>query len=345
MAAENPVKAEKTDGLPAGPKVSFLSRFSLPPFRKIRVFFPPLLATLIFFAFPCLLEAQNGAGSSLPYPEIRSLLPQDGFLRQLQEDIAFFHIQERAGRPLPPAGIYLYRAKKGDDFFSLSSRFNLPYEALATLNRLSSPSALSEGKLLLVPNMPGLFLPLEPRSELEQFIQTWRRPAETQGITLVLDTPEGRQSFLFLPGERFHSIERAFFLGILFHNPLPPSRITSWFGNRVSPISGEVHFHSGIDMAAPEGTPVSAAREGTVSAAGADPVYGIYVRIAHVGGYETFYGHLKRSFVQLNQRVTSTMIIGEVGDTGLSTGPHLHFELRKNQEALDPESFLPGVER
>jgi len=345
MAAENPVRAENPTGYPAGQIPPFPGLIGFPPFRRIPELFLILLTVLLFNPVSGFLSAQTGAGSSLPYPEIRSLLPQDGFLRQLQEDIAFFHIQERAGRPLPPAGIYMYRAKKGDDFFSLASRFNLPYEALATLNRLSSPSALTEGRVLLVPNMPGLFLPLEPRSELEQFIQTWRQPAETEGITLMLDTPEGRQSFLFLPGERFHSIERAFFLGILFHNPLPPSRITSWFGNRVSPISGEVHFHSGIDMAAPEGTPVSAAREGTVSAAGADPVYGIYVRIAHVGGYETFYGHLKRSFVQLNQRVTSTMIIGEVGDTGLSTGPHLHFELRKNQEALDPESFLPGVER
>ena len=280
-------------------------------------------------------EEQTG----LPYPEIRSLLPEDIFLRQLQEDIAFYHVQERAGNPLPPLGLYMYRTVRGDDFLALAARFNLPYESLATLNRLPSPSALAPGTLLLIPNLPGLFLPESPETEIENFIQTWRRPSENQGIPLLLSVPSGKARFLFLPGEKFHPIERAFFLGILFRNPLAGSRISSWYGNRVSPITGETQFHGGIDMA------VSAAREGIVSGAGWDRIYGNYVSIAHLGGYETFYGHLKMSFVQLNQKVSSSMIIGEVGDTGLSTGPHLHFELRKNNRTIDPESFLPGVER
>jgi murein DD-endopeptidase MepM/ murein hydrolase activator NlpD len=148
------------------------------------------------------------------------------------------------------------------------------------------------------------------------------------------------ESFLFVPGLRYNAMERAFFLEILFRNPLPGSRITSWFGRRVSPISGELHFHSGLDMAAPEGTPVYPAREGTVIEAGYNATLGNFVRVSHPGGYQTTYGHLKKILVVLNQTITSSIILGEVGSTGMSTGPHLHFELRRNGEPVDPLSLI-----
>ena len=278
------------------------------------------------------------------YPLIGSLLPGESNLKQLQEDVAHYYQQAHAERELPPLGLYLYRVTKKDSLFTLAARFNLPYETLSTINRLSQKNALLIGQLLLIPNIPGLFLPARPRSELEGFFWSWREVSTDREALRIL-TPRGEEEFFFLPGERFHKIERAFFLRILFRSPIPRGELTSDYGWRISPITGKKHFHNGIDIAAPWNTAVFPAREGRVEALGRDKIYGNYVAIAHLGGYTTFYGHLDSILVELNQTVTSTMIIGRVGNTGYSTGPHLHFELRSSDSSLDPTTFLSGVER
>ncbi|MDR1894649.1 MAG: M23 family metallopeptidase [Spirochaetales bacterium] len=288
--------------------------------------------------------AQNSRGEpEPPYPEIRLLQSQDRILKQHLEDLALAYVQQSAGNPLPPLGLSVYRVRETDDFFSLAARFNLPQETLSTLNRLSSPEDLRPGSYLLVPNQPGIFFPREAGTELERFSQASRTLSEDQGQRISLVREGREETFLFMPALRWTAMERAYFLGILFRHPLPGSRITSWFGQRVSPISGQVHFHPGLDMAAPEGTPVYPAREGRVTEAGYSPVLGNYVVVAHSGGYQTTYGHLKKIFVELNQYITSSIILGEVGSTGMSTGPHLHFEFRRNGEPVDPRTLIPGV--
>ena len=143
------------------------------------------------------------------------------------------------------------------------------------------------------------------------------------------------RKYHFFPGESFHNVERAYFLGILFANPLPRGIVTSGYGIRKSPFTGHNTFHNGIDLAAPAGTVVYAAREGKVTATGYNSTYGKYIIISHDGGYETIYGHLNKIFVELHDEVNSTMIIAEVGSTGLSTGPHLHFEVRKDGKSKE----------
>ncbi len=83
-----------------------------------------------------------------------------------------------------------------------------------------------------------------------------------------------------------------------------------------------------------------ASRDGVVIATGTDREYGNYIELKHIDGYQTFYGHLERILVQLNQTIASGMIIGKVGNTGLSTGPHLHFEVRYHGKAEDPMKVL-----
>ncbi len=147
----------------------------------------------------------------------------------------------------------------------------------------------------------------------------------------------GERRLTFFPGERFNPVERAFFLRILFRFPLGArGRLTSLYGTRASPFTGHPQFHDGIDIAAPEGTTVVAARDGTVAEVGQDPVLGTFIRLSHQGGYETVYGHLSEALVSLNQEVHSGMMIGKVGTTGRSTGPHLHFEIRRKGSLRDP---------
>jgi murein DD-endopeptidase MepM/ murein hydrolase activator NlpD len=113
------------------------------------------------------------------------------------------------------------------------------------------------------------------------------------------------------------------------------------------PYGGFAHFHTGIDMSSPEGSPVLAADDGVVILAGGSVVngvlvgYGNYVVIAHAGGYTTLYGHLLRLAVRVGDTVTQGQVVGLEGSTGNSTGAHLHFELRKGTTPMDPAPFLP----
>ena len=134
--------------------------------------------------------------------------------------------------------------------------------------------------------------------------------------------------------------------GLLF--PLIGSAVvTSPFGWRLHPVMGSWLMHAGRDLAAPEGTPVVAALNGRVTSSGLAGGYGLAIEIEHDGPRRrTLYGHLSELYVKEGQTVRQGEVIGRVGSTGLSTGPHLHFELRMPQEggwvAVDPGELDPG---
>lgn len=117
-------------------------------------------------------------------------------------------------------------------------------------------------------------------------------------------------------------------------------RISSGFGSRRSSLSGSVRFHAGIDLYAPNGTPVIAADGGQVIQAGYYGGYGYSVLIYHGGGFATFYAHLSGFTVSPGQMVQRGQVIGFVGTTGWTTGPHLHFEVRINGIPQNPLNYL-----
>lgn len=125
--------------------------------------------------------------------------------------------------------------------------------------------------------------------------------------------------------------------------PVSGSVLTSGFGMREHPILGGDRLHSGIDLAAAAGTPVRAAVSGTVVTAGWNGGYGNYVRIAH-GAFGTAYAHLQgyAPGIEAGTAVDAGDVIGYVGSTGRSTGPHLHFEVLIDDDAIDPMSVLPN---
>lgn len=116
--------------------------------------------------------------------------------------------------------------------------------------------------------------------------------------------------------------------------------VSSEFGPRNHPISGERHQHTGIDFAAPAGSPVRAAGAGTVAFAGERGGYGNLVIIRHPDGTETYYAHQRDLAVRAGQSVVAGETIGTVGSTGRSTGPHLHFELRRDGRPVNPRAAL-----
>lgn len=128
--------------------------------------------------------------------------------------------------------------------------------------------------------------------------------------------------------------------GYTFRLPLKSYRITSPYGYRVHPISGNTTFHYGVDMAASSGTKVTAAAAGTVAETGFGNINGNYVKISHEGGFLTNYAHLSKISVKKGQSVKAGQQIGLVGSTGYSTGPHLHFEVRHNGYVQDPNGYF-----
>jgi murein DD-endopeptidase MepM/ murein hydrolase activator NlpD len=125
-------------------------------------------------------------------------------------------------------------------------------------------------------------------------------------------------------------------------NPLDGASMTSGFGMRTHPVLGGRRGHKGIDLAMPTGTPVYATADGVISKADWFSSYGLYISIEHGGKIQTRYGHLSRLNVASGQAVKKGDLIGYVGSTGRSTGPHLHYEVRIAGVAVNPVPYMNG---
>lgn len=125
-------------------------------------------------------------------------------------------------------------------------------------------------------------------------------------------------------------------LGMPYHG-----RITSTFGHRENPFGGSnVETHKGLDISGPLGSPVKAMAEGTVEFAGQRGGFGNCIMLKHAHGFETLYGHLSKILVKVGDKIDIGQMIGKIGSTGRSTGPHLHYEIHKNGQQINPQSFL-----
>jgi hypothetical protein len=307
------------------------------------------LFRFLLFLTVSLLPAQEPP----PFPLISRLENADTAFRQYVEDVDAarlrLHNRERRGETASSLAealtIYAYRPGPRDDAFSLAARCNVPVSALASLNHLPHPDSFAGAPLLLLPSMPGLFIAEDPGTDLEMLLLAGRTgeggvPIAISRNGATSDAGIASERFLFIPGADFTPTELAFFLNTGFRYPLRTYRLSSPFGPRINPVTGNFAVHRGLDLAAPEGTEVYAARDGEVVEIGEDPVYGNFIVIRHGETWASLYGHLSKFETALRSRVRSGTLIGRVGSTGQSTGPHLHFELRQNGRAQDPGRLL-----
>ena len=150
---------------------------------------------------------------------------------------------------------------------------------------------------------------------------------------------------VYLALARFQAARAAVDLAPI-HKPMDaPTRISSRFGNRTDPFTGGRAFHAGIDFPAPRGTIVMSAGYGKVTFVGQRSGYGNLVEVTHAAGLVTRYGHLSAFLVKEGQVVNAGTPIAKVGSTGRSTGPHLHFEVRSKDQAVDPSKYLTAGRR
>ena len=273
------------------------------------------------------------------YPTISVLSQNDILFNEQQQNVRVFYRQFSVGGELPELTVYSYRTVPEDTLFGIAARISVPYSAVATLNRLEGTDLGPPGGLLLLPSIPGIFVPLTPATDLEVIMHDLRREQPAQVVTVTEESTT--TVFRFYPGADFLPEERSTLLGLLFRAPIRVITVSSPFGPRNHPVTGEWGFHAGVDLAATRATPVMAARSGEVADTGYDAAMGNYVLLRHSGGFTTFYGHLDTVAVALMDSVRSGMIIGTVGNTGITTGSHLHFEIRQDDDPRDPVKLLP----
>lgn len=270
-------------------------------------------------------------------PLIKTANIKDFYYKQLFFDIQANYKANQQGTLKPRLHIFRYKVKEKDDFHKIVALFNTSIQTLSTLNQLSSPDELKVSTEILLCNRKGIFIPVKtPKSFLSLFMKHTRIEAGKDYPTFKIDTEE----WYFLENETFSATEYAFFLKILYKYPLSQGVLTSDFGSRKDPLSNKNSWHKGIDIAAPQDSEVYAANDGIVTTTGYSEIYGNYILLKHTNGYETFYAHLNKIFSTRYSRVLAGEKIGLVGSTGRSTGPHLHFEIRKNGKAANPEHFL-----
>lgn len=287
------------------------------------------MRNLLLFLFTLTLSV----GAFGDYPLISyTIKSRDPLYSQQQQDVETWYSGRGGDLPLT---IFRYIPRPSEDLFSVAAAFNLPYEAIATLNRWEAPGLLTQGKPLLVPNIPGLFIPSSPEGKWERQLASSQRNAEPLTVKVSRKAGDNRD-YSFFPGDKFTPEERINFLGSLFSSPLDDGKITSSFGYRANPFTGGMSFHPGVDLRAPTGTPVKAARDGTVGETGTLEIYGHFVIINHDGGYQSVYAHLDDILVTEGQVVDAGDRIALSGNSGISTGPHLHFEIRRNGKPADP---------
>lgn len=320
----------------------------------------PSPASLALIAGTLLISllALNWDGVSLSFPAGENFGLRPGPDMEGQRNLAFYAglpllniLPESAGEEGDGEKIPLdlietfewssYKVERGDTVSKIADRFAISMDAIIASNNISNARRLREGEILRIPNMDGIPYTVKKGDSLSKISVSMGVPLE-----VILDANDIRSDAitqgetLIIPGARMapEALKQA--LGDLpFIYPVK-SRITSPYGWRVSPITGQRHFHAALDLAGNTGTTVKAAMDGSVSGTGVNPTFGKFIILSHSGGYQTMYAHLSVVSVRQGERVNQGSKIGEVGSTGLSTGPHLHFAAYKNGRAVNPLDLL-----
>ena len=225
-----------------------------------------------------------------------------------------------------------YRVQPGDSLGMIAADHGVPVEMITASSGISIASMLRPGQVLLIPYGKGLVYTVKFGDRLAAVADFYRVSVDA---VLVANAATLRGAEYLPPGLRIFLPNARI--------PAPPpvwtrpawGGLTSYFGSRVHPVYGRRVLHSGIDIAVRYGN-VLAARDGHVTFSGWLGSYGYSVIIDHSGGYKTLYAHLSRLYVRRGQFVKGRTRIARSGNTGLTTGPHLHFEILRNGRPINP---------
>ncbi|MDR0403098.1 MAG: M23 family metallopeptidase [Treponema sp.] len=304
-----------------------------PPAKKFPLLVPGLLCVLVLAGFifldfipdPEPPEDTIPMGRVLVEAAFSAETPGDDFPLDLMETFSWEN----------------YTVRQGDTVEGISRRFGLSLDAIIASNNIRNVRrGLIAGEKIRIPNMDGIPYTVKAGDNFNKIAASMDVPLEA--VLDANDIQSGAISpgtVLFIPGARMKSEDLRQALGELFIYPVQ-GRITSAFGWRIDPFTRTRLYHAGMDLSSRAGTPVKAAAAGRVSATGYNAVYGNFVIVTHNGVYQTMYGHLSKILVSRGRYVGQGDIVGQVGSTGRSTGPHLHFAVYKNERAINPLEIL-----
>jgi murein DD-endopeptidase MepM/ murein hydrolase activator NlpD len=242
-----------------------------------------------------------------------------------------------------PLAVLLYRAKPGDTIGSIATRVGLTMDTVSSMNRVQGRGVhnVRVGEVLKIPTEDGIFLALS--GDFDTLCA--KRKVATEDVLAANNLTRNELAqgmLLFFPGVQHTGFELALANGVGVALPLHGYE-SSPFGRRADPFTGQPSRHSGVDIAAPEGSQIRAGTDGRVLAAQYDTILGNYVQIQGQVGFSYIYGHMSQILTREGAIVSTGQVIGLVGHTGYATGPHLHFEIRKNGVPINPNNYLPGI--
>jgi LysM repeat protein len=325
------------------------------PIRKDRVLFVALIL-IGAIVLPFLLRSGHSPPQSpssepsylgVPLPAETALeegtLPSPGENLPSFPEIAEPVSEEKVPSEGPP--IIEYTVGERDTLSSIASVLGVRVEQLMASNRIRSPQAVQPGQILRVPQN-GILHVIKKGQTLTDISLTYAVPIDELIAANKIANPEliyaGQE--IVIPVRNTDLWETVMRLSMgkesRFIYPLM-GEITSPFGWRVHPVLGYRQHHDGIDFDVPIGTTVHAAAMGKVYTVGEQEGYGTWVVLEHADGYYTAYGHLSKILVHTGQFVEAGQPIAESGNSGISSGPHLHFEVRNHEFPVDPLRYLP----
>jgi murein DD-endopeptidase MepM/ murein hydrolase activator NlpD len=286
------------------------------------------------------LDTEHGMG--MVFPEFPEPVSSDG--DGVSVELASLAI----GAPEPleyskPQMLLLsaYKIQPGDTISELAVNFGLDQGTLISLNSIRYPRALQIGQILRIPNQDGILYKVKAEDTLASIAEKHKVQAPAiQMVNELFSERINTGTSLFIPGAKMDNWELQEIIGTVF---IWPTRgyITSSYGYRSNPFGGGPRqFHTGLDIGAPTGTPIAAAMSGRVITVGYNETNGNYVVISHHSGYRTLYAHMSVIRVKSGAYVSTGARIGDVGNTGLSTGPHLHFTVYKNGVTVNPRTLM-----
>lgn len=277
-------------------------------------------------------EEPNGVG--MPFAE--------NAVSDLPAEIGMTGVSDERALSTPkPLGYQPYTIAKGDMIGEIANRFGLTQDTLLSVNGIKNARLIQIGRTINIPNQDGILHVFKKSDTLSALAEKYE--IEEEGIRIANGIIEGEPKAgepVFLPSARLARIDLQEINGDLFRWPVRGGAVSSRYGWRTSPFTGAKQFHSGLDIAAPHGSPLRAAMAGRVSATGFDVNSGNYVVIAHHSGYRTFYGHMDVIRVKTGDYIDEGQRIGDVGSTGLSTGSHVHFTVFKNGVTVNPIGLI-----
>lgn len=269
-------------------------------------------------------------------------------------EVALLPVAEGPELPARPK-IMEYTVAEGDSLEAIASRFGLKVDTLVLSNGMeSSEDTLSIGQTLVIPAVDALVYKIAEGDNFwtvaDQFGTTEEEIVKANPDIDPQAIPVG--AMVIVPGGDYDYVRPlvASRAGARRASPAQTHKLVKWpvggivtdeFGWRIHPVYGTRHFHDGTDFNAEVGTPVVAAADGTVIMAQYYGGYGRAVKIDHGGGVVTMYAHLSSYAVEVGQAVSAGQVIAYSGNTGTSTGPHLHFTVIVDDEPVDPIDWLP----